>query len=149
MNLSIRRAEPRDVDGLVRLLATLFAIEADFACDADKQRRGLELLIASAKDCVLVAESGGGVVGMCSVQGVVSTAEGGPVGWVEDVVVAPDHAGRGIGRRLLAAAEAWAVEQGWTRLQLLADRNNAAALGFYGHLGWGRTELVALRKYPA
>ncbi len=148
MPLLIRPAEPRDLDGLLRLLEALFAIEADFAFDADKQRLGLGLLIASGKDCVLAAELAGGIVGMCSVQTVISTAEGGPVGWVEDVVVAPEYAGRGIGRKLLEQAEDWALRNGLTRLQLLADRHNAAALGFYGHVGWSRTELVALRKFP-
>ena len=142
----IRAAEPRDLDALLGLLESLFSIEADFEFDASKQRAGLSLLIGGA--CVLAAEREGRVVGMCTVQTVISTAEGGPVGWVEDVAVAPDCAGQGIGRELLAQAEAWAAQHGLTRLQLLADRNNAPALGFYGHLGWSRTDLVALRKRP-
>ncbi len=148
MEITIRAAEPGDLDGLVRLLETLFAIEADFAFDAGRQRAGLALLLASGKDCVLAAEHAGNIVGMCTAQTVISTAEGGPVGWVEDVVVAPEYAGRGIGRRLLKHLEAWAIRNGLARLQLLADRHNGAALGFYDRLGWRRTELIALRKFP-
>ena len=148
MSFLIRQAELRDLDGMVRLLETLFAIEADFAFDGEKQAAGLRLLVDSAKDCVLVAEAAGRVVGMVSVQTVISTAEGGPVGWVEDLVVAEEFRGRGVGRALLERVEAWAVERGVTRLQLLADGNNAPALEFYRRQGWAGTALVALRKFP-
>lgn len=148
MPIVIRPAEARDMDGMVALLKSLFGIEADFAFDEARQRAGLDLLLQSGNACVLVAESAGRVVGMCSVQTVVSTAEGGLSGWVEDVVVDGDFQGRGVGRRLLERLEAWAIDNGVIRLQLLADRNNAAALGFYQRMGWDGTALVALRKYP-
>lgn len=148
MDISLRPAEPRDIDRLIRLLEALFAIEADFQFDGDRQRRGLELLLASPTDLLLVAELEGDSVGMASVQTVISTAEGGRVGWVEDLVVAPEHRGRGIGGLLLERLERWAAEEGLTRLQLLADRDNGAALDFYRRQGWGATALVALRRFP-
>lgn len=148
MTVFIRPAERRDVDGMVRLLAGLFAIEADFVFDAAKQKAGLELLLKSSQACVLIAEKGNRPVGMVSVQTVVSTAEGGPVGWVEDLVVAEEYRGGGIGRLLLENLEAWAIEHGLSRLQLLADRDNREALGFYDRQGWAGTSLVALRKFP-
>lgn len=147
-SIIIRPAEPRDVDGMIALLKSLFGIEADFDFDEARQRAGLCLLLQSGNARVLVAETAGRVVGMCSVQTVVSTAEGGLSGWVEDVVVAEDCQGQGIGRALLEQLEAWATGHGVTRLQLLADRNNGAALGFYERMGWNGTALVALRTYP-
>jgi ribosomal protein S18 acetylase RimI-like enzyme len=149
MTPALRPAEPRDVDGMVRLLEVLFAIEADLRFDAAKQVAGLRLLLESPKDCILVAELEGRVVGMVSVQTVISTAEGGPVGWIEDLVVAEAARGCGIGRRLLEEAEAWAFRHGLARLQLLADRNNEPALEFYHRLGWAETSLIALRRFPA
>ena len=41
---------------------------------------------------------------MCTVQTLISTAEGGPVGLVEDVIVRADYRGHGIGARLLTEA---------------------------------------------
>jgi GNAT superfamily N-acetyltransferase len=47
---------------------------------------------------------------------------------------------------VLEAIEAWALARGATRLQLVADRENAPALAFYARLGWRATRLVALRR---
>ena len=47
---------------------------------------------------------------------------------------------------LLRAACMWAASQKMTRLQLLADKDNAPGLAFYDRLGWTRTQMVALRK---
>lgn len=148
MEMTLRPAEHRDLDALVRLLEALFEIEADFAFDPARQRTGLRRLMDEGRGKVLVAEQGGEIAGMVTVQTVISTAEGGPVGWVEDLVVAEGFRGRGIGQKLLQGIEDWAASNGLTRLQLLADRNNAPALGFYERQGWTGTALIALRKYP-
>ena len=68
------------------------------------------------------------VLGMCTVQTMISTAEGGRVGLLEDLVVAADFRNQGQGEKLLAEAVRWAECQGLKRLQLLADKNNLSAL---------------------
>ena len=143
---SLRNARPDDVEQLVMLLRLLFTLEEDFSFDAGKQRQGLVMLLHSNQGCILVAEAGGKVIGMCTGQLVISTAEGGPAVWVEDMVVDPAHRGRGIGRSLMQAMIAWAGEQGATRLQLLADKHNPQALAFYERIGWQPTALICLRK---
>ncbi len=75
MDFAVRRARPEDLDTLVELLGVLFAIEADFLPDPERQRRGLALLLSDPRcACVLVAESVGVVLGMVTAQLVVSTA---------------------------------------------------------------------------
>jgi GNAT superfamily N-acetyltransferase len=147
MPLALRPARPEDLEALVRLLAQLFALEQDFTPDEARQRRGLAMLLARPDSAaVLVAERGGRLVGMVTAQLVVSTAEGALSALVEDMVVDAPERGGGAGRRLLEAIEAWAARMGATRLQLLADRDNGPALGFYARLGWSPTKLVALRR---
>jgi GNAT superfamily N-acetyltransferase len=142
----IRPARPDDLDPLVDLLRMLFAIEADFDFDAARQRQGLAMLLAHETAVILVAEAAGRVIGMCSGQLTISTAEGGFALLVEDVVVAGPWQGKGVGRELLAALEQWATARKIARLQLLADRNNGAALEFYRKLGWQPTELICQRR---
>jgi GNAT superfamily N-acetyltransferase len=142
---TVRAARPTDVERMVGLLDQLFAMEADFRPDPARQQQGLALLLDDERARVLVAERADGVVGMCTGQLVVSTAEGGPALLVEDVVVDPHHRGRGIGRALLAALADWASGRGVRRLQLLADGNNGPALAFYDRLGWQATALVCRR----
>ena len=145
--ITIRTAQPSDIAQLVELLKELFSIEADFDFDQEKQARGLNLLLNSEKDCILVAQlNESKVVGMCSIQTLISTAEGGPVGLLEDLIVSADFRHQGIGEKLLAKAVDWAECQGLKRLQLLADKENQPALNFYQKRGWQSTQLVCLRK---
>jgi ribosomal protein S18 acetylase RimI-like enzyme len=146
---TIREARTSDLDALAGLLGLLFALEADFAAcatDTQRQKRGLTLLLQGRQRLVLVADADGLVVGMATAQVGVSTAEGGPALLVEDVVVRPESRGQGIGRRLLARIEAWGTTLGATRLQLLADKDNAPAFDFYRACGFHTTNLVCLRR---
>ena len=145
--IEVRPAVPGDVAVLTTLLELLFSVEEDFQFDEARQRNGLELMIKSRSCCVLVAEAAGEVIGMCTGQITISTAEGGPALLVEDVVVKREWQGRQVGSRLLGALGNWAMNHGIRRLQLLADRNNKKALGFYQKRGWQVTSLIALRKY--
>ena len=141
----LRPARAEDIPAIAGLLAALFAIEADFHADSSRQQRALHSMLGREDILLQVAELDGAVVGFCSVQTLISTAEGGPAGLVEDVVVAAPHRGQGIARALLTAASIWAALRGISRLQLLADRDNHPALAFYRHLGWQETRLGCWR----
>jgi len=83
---------------------------------------------------------------MCTLQTLISTAEGGMVGLLEDLIVAADFRHQGIGAKLLIEAVNWAECKGLKRLQLLADKNNLSALNFYQKQDWELTHLVCLRN---
>ena len=144
--ISIRQAEQADIPSLTALLKILFSIEKDFIFNEVKQRKSLQKLIGNERCSVLVAEHAGNIIGMCTGQLTVSTAEGGPALLVEDVVVAEDWRSKGVGSRLMDEMSRWALQAGVSRLQLLADRTNSRALGFYMNTGWRSTKLICLRK---
>jgi ribosomal protein S18 acetylase RimI-like enzyme len=59
-----------------------------------------------------------------------------PVGHVVDLVVARSAEGRGVGRRLLAAAEAWAEQRGYPWLTLHVFEGNERARQLYEQIGY-------------
>ena len=146
-DLVIRPARLEDIAAMAGLLSLRFAVEEDFSADRDKQRAGLEMFFKHpAGRYLIVAEHQQQVIGMCSAQLLISTAAGGWKALVEDVVVAEQFRGQGIGKKLLDALADWAERQGVIRMDLLADRNNSTALDFYERLRWRSTSLIALQK---
>jgi GNAT superfamily N-acetyltransferase len=123
-------------------------MESDFSPDREKQARGLELLLsdASSGSIILVADRGEEIIGMCSVQTLISTAEGGPVGMLEDLIVRKDHRGKGTGSRLLSEILAWCASKNISRVQLLRETDNESAQKFYEDHGLTGTNLVCMRK---
>lgn len=144
----IRPASHEDLGAMTRLLQELFAIETEFEFDEEKQRCGLEMLLDSPTAGIWVADRRGRVVGMVTVQLVVSTAEGAFSGWLEDLVVSSAYRRRGLGKALLQMAVNWAQERGAARIQLLADSRNVPALIFYRRQEWLQTNMIALRRQP-
>lgn len=146
VTIQIRQAHLNDIPSLTNLLKTLFSIEEDFTFNEERQKRGLQLLLENRTSHVLVAQADDTVVGMCSGQLTISTAEGSLALLAEDVVVQEKWRGRGIGRNLVDSLAHWGQKHGACRMQLLADRHNEAALTFYTRLGWRQTQLICLRK---
>jgi GNAT superfamily N-acetyltransferase len=144
-NICIRKGEPEDIETMVTFLHHLFALEKDFAVDADKNRAGLQLLLAEPLSrAIFVAEAYGDVVGMVTVQIVVSTSVGGYSILLEDMYIASGFRRKGIGSKLLAHVLAWGSEQGIRRVQLVADVTNIGALMFYRQAGLLTSRMMAL-----
>lgn len=135
-----------DLDAIADLLQELFALEADFKPERAKQLAALRwILDHPAHGRLFVLRDGGGVAGMANALISVSTAEGGPVLVLEDVILAAGHRGNGLGRQLVEHVLRWAAGEGMSRVTLLADRDNAAALGFYRRLGFEESAMVVRR----
>ena len=143
---TLRSGQLRDIPEMVLLLEELFSLEDDFEFAPDRARRGLQMLLESGTSWICVAERMGRVVGLCTMQKLISTSEGGEVGLIEDVVVASECRGMGIGRSLLTEAERHASAAGLRRLQLLADRENLDAQEFYSRLQWQETKLLCRQR---
>lgn len=142
----IRPAEKQDIPQLVFLLQQLFEIEKDFRFDSEFHSYGLALLLESDSGCVLTATHEDKLIGMCTLQWIVSTAEGGYSGWIEDLVVHTSFRNMGVGAALLRAVEEEALKRDLVRLQLLFDESNFSAYQFYSARKWQGTRMRALKK---
>jgi ribosomal protein S18 acetylase RimI-like enzyme len=68
-------------------------------------------------------------------------------GWVYYLAVAPDRRREGLGRVMMAEAEAWLRAKGAPKLQLMVRGSNEEALGFYQALGLERQDVVTLGRF--
>lgn len=147
MKITIEFATEEDLPQLADLLAELFALESDFQPDREKQMRGLRLILNDpAIGRLFVLRVDGKVIGMANALITISTAEGGPVVLLEDIIINGTYRGMGLGRRLFDHVVAWAKGQGMTRVTLLADGDNRSALAFYNNLEFELSNMVVLRK---
>jgi len=65
-------------------------------------------------------------------------------GWVYYLAVHPDHRRKGLGKRMMEAAEAWLRERGAPKIQLMVRSANADVIAFYEALGLERQDVVTL-----
>jgi ribosomal protein S18 acetylase RimI-like enzyme len=98
------------------------------------------LALGASSATILLAREGDGIIGS------VMAGFDGHRGWVYYLAVAPDRRRAGLGRVLMAAAEAWLRERGAPKLQLMVRTENQAALGFYAALGMERQATVVLGR---
>lgn len=139
-------AKSADLPRLVELLGMLFESEAEFAANPEKQRAGLQAILADPmKGTVFVARDGRQVVAMASLLYTVSTAEGGKAALFEDLVVAPEHRKRGIGQALLKHVVAEARKEGVLRITLLTDMQNERAQAMYRRAGFVGSPMKPMR----
>jgi GNAT superfamily N-acetyltransferase len=142
----VEEAALEDIPQLCALLTVLFTQEADFSPDEGRQREGLRRIIADPDaGRILVLRDGTGIVAMVNLLFSISTARGGRVAILEDMVVRPQARGKGAGSQLLRAAIAFAQAQGCSRITLLTDRSNEAAMRFYRRHGFADSAMTPMR----
>jgi ribosomal protein S18 acetylase RimI-like enzyme len=77
----------------------------------------------------------------------VMVGDDGHRGWVYYLAVAPQSRRRGLGRTMMAAAEAWLRERGAPKIQLMVREDNRDALAFYAALGLERQKVATLGRF--
>jgi len=143
--------EPATIDDLPQLadlLFDLFSHEADFIPNQDKQIRGLRLILEQpSRGRIFVLRNGSRIIGMINLLITISTAEGGFVLILEDLIVHKDHRGQGYGRHLLEHALGYARAKNFLRITLLTDKMEESARAFYEHHGFKQSGMVPMRYY--
>jgi ribosomal protein S18 acetylase RimI-like enzyme len=100
----------------------------------------LERALSGPASTVLAAIDGEELVGT------VMVGHDGHRGWLYYLAVHPSRRGEGIGRELVATCETWLRARRVPKLQLMVRETNAEAIGFYGALGYERSEVVVLGR---
>lgn len=146
----IEQATLEDLPQLTDLLVDLFSQEADFVPNRAKQMRGLRLLLEQPnRGRIFVLRQNGTIFGMINLLFTISTAEGGFVILLEDVVVHRDFRGQGFGDKLLGHAIEYAKKKDFARITLLTDRMNADGQRFFKEHGFIESKMIPMRLYLA
>jgi GNAT superfamily N-acetyltransferase len=143
--ITIRSARREDVSAIVHMLA-------DDALGAARERieeplpasyfTAFERVERDQNIHLVVAEEGGAVVGclqLCILPGI--SSQGAQRGLIEDVRVASDRRGGGIGELLVQWAVAEARGRGCALVELLTNNARVDAQRFYERLGFARSHV--------
>ena len=144
----IEPATEADLDELSEMLGGLFAQEGDFRPDKDRQLRGLRLIFEQpSRGRVFVLRRDGAIVGMLNLLFTISTAEGGFVILLEDLVVHQQFQGHGYGKKLLQHAIDFAKQKNFLRVTLLTDRPENVAQEFFRKHGFVESSMIPMRLW--
>jgi GNAT superfamily N-acetyltransferase len=142
----IEPASLEDLPQLASLLADLFSHEADFRPDHEKQMRGLRLILEQPnRGRIFVLRAGDRIIGMVNLLITISTAEGGFVLLLEDLVIHHDHRGRGFGEQMLKYAVDYAQKKNFVRITLLTDRIDDPSRRFFRKHRFFESEMIPMR----
>ncbi|MEZ5304769.1 MAG: GNAT family N-acetyltransferase [Verrucomicrobiales bacterium] len=143
------RLEPAtllDLPELTDLLTYLFEEEEDFEPDREKQERGLRLILEQPnRGRIFVVRNDHTIIGMVNLLFTISTAEGGFVILMEDLVIHPAHRGQGFGTLLIEHVKKFCLEKDFLRITLLTDRVSDRSQHFFAHHGFVRSKMLPMR----
>lgn len=153
----VRRATPADLLSIGRLGALLVKEHYDFDPRRFLEARtgtpeGYASFISTQLEdpdkAVLVADDSREVIGYAyaAVEGYDYMALRGPAGVLHDVIVAPEHRGRGVGRLLLEAALEFLKSRGVPRVVLSTAERNEGAQRLFESVGFRRTMIEMTRE---
>jgi GNAT superfamily N-acetyltransferase len=144
----IEPATEADLDELSEMLGGLFSQEGDFRPDKEKQLRGLRLIFEQpSRGRVFVLRQNGAIVGMINLLFTISTAEGGFVILLEDLVIHKQYQGKGYGSKLLQHAIDFAKQKNFLRITLLTDRPENLAQEFFRHHDFVESSMIPMRLW--
>jgi N-acetylglutamate synthase-like GNAT family acetyltransferase len=144
------RVEPatiEDLSALTELVMNLFTVSGDFTEDQTVQERGLQLILEQPnRGRIFVVRNDHQIFGMVNLLFTISTARGGFVILMEDVVIHPDHRGQGYGTMLVDYVAEFAKSKQFKRITLLTDRISAESQEFFKKQGFEYSSMIPMRR---
>ena len=133
--MDIRRYEPRDEESVVRLWSG-----CGLVVPWNNPRRDIQRKLKVQADLFLVASLDNEVVAT------VMAGYDGHRGWINYLAVSPRHRRAGVGRRMMAEAEALLRAAGCPKINLQVRSTNAGVIEFYKRIGFNTDDVVSLGK---
>src|SRR6266513_370369 len=136
LKLTVRRAETEDAAAIASCLAAL-----GYGTSAALVAEKVSTLMGSSSDTVLVADyPTNGIVGVISVHVFPLFHAAGNLARLTALAVVPGHQRKGVGRALVAAAEAFAWQRDCRRVEVTSGDHREDAHTFYRAVGYEMDE---------
>lgn len=134
---SIRPATIADVPGVASMIGCYWQFEGIAGFDAARVQATLTRLLAEPRwGACWLAEIDGVACGYLIATIMLSIEFGGPMAEIDELWLAPERRGEGLGRALLQTAEQALAARGCTQVALLLGSGNGTARDFYHRLGY-------------
>jgi GNAT superfamily N-acetyltransferase len=128
--ISIRPMRAEDIQPSRKLLS-----ELGYPLSREELRRRYDSVMEAAGHTLLVADDDGHIIALCHVYARPALDKP-PEAVVQALVVDQACRGRGVGRDMMVAAEAWASDHGFTSVALYSNTVRADAHAFYRTIGY-------------
>ncbi len=143
----VQPATIEDLPALTNLVMELFALSDDFTPNRETQERGLALILEQpGRGRIFVVRNDTRIIGMVNLLFTISTAMGGFVILMEDVIVHPAHRGQGYGTMLLDEVIEFAKRKDFKRITLLTDKISAESQNFFRKNGFEYSNMIPMRR---
>jgi GNAT superfamily N-acetyltransferase len=143
----VEPATIEDLPSLTELVMNLLQGSSDFTADKELQERGLRLILEQPnRGRIFVVRNQDRIFGMVNLLFTISTARGGFVILMEDVVIHPDHRGQGYGAMLVHYVVDFAKRKNFKRITLLTDRMSADSQVFFEKQGFEHSHMIPMRR---
>ena len=145
--LTVRQATVEDLD----LIVPLFDAYRQFyrqPSDTEGARRFLLERFEHNQSVIFLARDEGDAIGFTQLYPSFSSASIARIFILNDLFVAPDARGRGVGSALLDAAAQYGRRVGAIRLALSTELSNSTAQAVYEKMGWQRDSVFCVYQLP-
>jgi len=143
----VEPATLEDLPALTELVMDLMSRSDDFTPDRTVQERGLRLILEQPnRGRIFVVRNKDKIFGMVNLLFTISTARGGFVILMEDVVIHPDHRGQGYGHMLVDYVVDFAKQKNFKRITLLTDKMSAESQEFFKKQGFEYSNMIPMRR---
>ena len=145
--LRVEAATIEDLPALTGLVMELMELQDDFAPDREAQERGLRLILEDpSRGRIFVVRNDDRIIGMVNLLFTISTAVGGFVILMEDLVIHPEHRDQGYGTMLVEHVLEFARQKSFKRITLLTDKLSSNSQGFFKRHGFEFSHLIPMRR---
>ena len=131
-----RPAKPGDIDSIVAMMREYYAQDGYTFVDAEARAAALMLIGEPSLGRLWIAEDKGTIVGYVAVALGFSFEYRGREAFVDELLIAQTHRGRGLGREALEVAEAYCRDAEVNALHLEVERHRENALELYRRRGF-------------